>query len=141
MPALPHQFAFAGFSWPRYVARMPGNGASLAARLIAARAPRMTGEYYHAPEPGAAHDFGFYLMDAGMPCRRYDWAGHEFHCEDGMTSIRGIILFLPHGRFLAGSAMGERMAASVGRKRSSQTKTRREEEQSREAEELMGEEG
>lgn len=114
-PTLAHEFTFAGFSWPRLVATLPKG--TLAQRLAARRQRPVTGPYCHAPRPTGTGR-GFYLDDAGQPAPRWAWvdAGHRgWYCDDrGDQTICGIVLRLPHGRFLAGWAMGERMAAEVG---------------------------
>lgn len=113
-------FSFAGFTWPRQVARMACGPAALR-RKWAGR--RHCGEYQHAPMPNANNGRGFYLNDAGQPFKRWTWAddvpgsgikhnGWFADLEQNQT-IRGIVARLPHGRFLAGYAMGEHMAAAI----------------------------
>lgn len=115
-------FTFAGFTWPRYVARLERG--SLAHRY-AKRATRATcGEYYHAPTPNNRSGIGFYLGSDSSFSLRWEWADktdgarirHKgWFCDDSQDqTIRGIVLRLPHGRgFLAGWSMGEGMASSV----------------------------
>jgi hypothetical protein len=113
-------FAFAGFTFPRHVATLETG--PIASRL-AYRKARCTGNYYHAPKPGATGR-GFYLGkgahgahglrwqyadDAATTIRHTGW-----FCDDFQDSkIRGIVLRLPRGRgFLAGWTMGVGMASS-----------------------------
>ena len=116
-PHIP-RFTFAGFQWPRYVATLT--------RIDGLRAKRetrkFTGGYYHSPKPNAPDGTVFYLGDAGMPFTRWQW------CDDACSSIRhtgwwfddecdekirGIVVLLPHGRFMAGWSMGEGMASTI----------------------------
>lgn len=118
MKTLETQFTFAGFTWPRYVANM----ATLQTLREKKEQRKYTGGYYHAPTPNA-NGRGFYLGDAGQPFARWKWCddvarsiNHTgWFCDeyyDG-SKIRGIVVYLPHGRFLAGWSMGEGMASSV----------------------------
>lgn len=90
-------FTFAGFQWPRY----------------------------HAPRPETVGTGrGFYLDSDGQPFTRWQWCDEVdgvriYHtgwfCDeygDG-GKIRGIVVALPRGRFLAGWSMGEGMASTV----------------------------
>jgi hypothetical protein len=117
----PHieRFTFAGFQWPRYVATMtplPGLRKQRETR-------RYCGGYYHAPVPNSHNGRGFYLSDAGQPFTRWEWCDNidgarinhtgwwaDEHCD---SKIRGIVVRLPHGRFMAGWSMGEGMASSL----------------------------
>ena len=116
MNNLETQFTFAGFTWPRYVANM----ATLQTLREKKEQRKYTGGYYHAPTPNA-NGRGFYLGDAGQPFARWKWCddvarsiNHTgWFCGDYGSKIRGIVVYLPHGRFLAGWAMGEGMTASV----------------------------
>jgi hypothetical protein len=121
MTPLNPEFTFAGFTWPRYVADMAcGRPAMARKREIR----RICGGYYHAPRPNASEGRGFYLADAGMPGHRWQWADEMdsvniqhrgWFCDDDQDqTIRGIVILLPHGRYLAGWSMGEGMASSVG---------------------------
>lgn len=114
-----HQFTFAGFGWPRYVARMACGPAALR-RKWAGR--KVCGEYYHAPKPEeAGTGRGFYLDSDGQPFTRWKWADDVvdlrhtgWFCDDFQDAkIRGIVVYLPHGLYLAGWSMGEGMASSV----------------------------
>ena len=84
---------------------------------------RVVGGYYHSPTPNTSTGRGFYLDDAGQPSTRWQWCDNidgarirhtgwwiDVHCD---TKIRGIVVLLPHGRFLAGWSMGEHMASSI----------------------------
>lgn len=114
MRPLTPEFSFAGFTWPRYVATLAIGPAALRKQR---ETRKVCGGYYHAPRPNANDGRGFYLASDGQPCDRWEWAdsGTLFYCDDfgGDTTMRGILLLLPHGRFLAGWAMGEHMAACV----------------------------
>lgn len=120
MAPLAPRFPFAGFVWPRYVATLPTG--TLAARIAARRRPALVGPYYHDPLPNSNEGRGFYLGDAGMPCMRWAWADEcegariehrGWFCDDSQdVTIRGLVLRLPHGRFLAGWTMGEGMASA-----------------------------
>ena len=112
-------FQFAGFTWPRFVARMACGPAELR-RKWAGR--KVCGEYYHAPTPNQNAGLGFYLDDAGQPFGRWEWADEVcnsiqhtgWFCDDFQDDkVRGIVVRLPHGRYLAGWSMGEGMASAV----------------------------
>ena len=118
MKNLEPQFTFAGFTWPRYVANM----ATLQTLRKKKEQRRYTGGYYHAPKPNASGK-GFYLDSDNQPFTRWKWCDdvvqHINHtgwfCDgygDG-SKIRGLVVYLPHGRFMAGWSMGEGMASSV----------------------------
>lgn len=120
LSTLTPEFNFAGFAWPRHVARMPKRFAS-----VAERNAYPCGEYYHAPRLWAEPVKSFYLNSDFMPGLRWQWCdeidGASIHHTgwfadehgDGDT-IRGIVFRLPHGRgFLAGWSMGERMASAI----------------------------
>lgn len=118
----PHiqRFAFAGFQWPRYVATLtPLSGLRKKRELR-----KVCGGYYHAPLPNSNNGRGFYLSDAGQPFTRWQWAddvegAHISHSgwftDDYGDSekIRGIVILLPHGRYMAGWSMGEGMASTI----------------------------
>ena len=118
----PHvqRFAFAGFQWPRYVATLtPLSGLRKKRELR-----KVCGGYYHAPKPNANNGRGFYLDDAGQPFTRWQWAddvegAHISHSgwftDDYGDSekIRGIVILLPHGRYMAGWSMGTGMASTI----------------------------
>ncbi len=115
------EFSFAGFTFPRYVARIPRG--SLRQRL-ADRRPVRCGEYYHAPKPNANNGRGFYLQSESMPGLRWEWCDEVsgarishtgwFCDEDQSDKIRGIVFRLPNGRgFLAGWSMGKHMSSAV----------------------------
>lgn len=116
MRKLDPEFTFAGFTWPRYIPEF--SKSKYDRRTFRA-------VYYHAPKPltGGLHPGrGFYLADHGSPSR-WKW------CDDVVSSIRhkgwfcdpyqdetirGLVVLLPHGRYLAGWSMGEGMASEVG---------------------------
>lgn len=115
-------FNFAGFQWPRYVARMACGPAQLRKKW---EGLKFCGEYYHAPKPeNAGTGRGFYLDSNGQPFTRWKWCDEVsgvyidhtgWFCDeygDG-GKIRGIVAALPHGRFLAGWSMGKGMASTV----------------------------
>lgn len=118
----PHvqRFAFAGFQWPRYVATLtPLSGLRKKRELR-----KVCGGYYHAPKPNSNNGRGFYLSDAGQPFTRWQWAddvegAHISHSgwftDDYGDSekIRGIVILLPHGRYMAGWSMGKGMASTI----------------------------
>ena len=117
----PHitRFQFAGFQWPRYVATMT----PLSGLRKKREGRRFTGGYYHAPTPDSNKGSGFYLGDAGQPFTRWQWADEA--CDSIQHSgwftddygdsekIRGIVILLPHGRYMAGWSMGEGMASTI----------------------------
>ena len=117
----PHiaRFTFAGFQWPRYVATLT----PLAQLRRQKETRKVCGGYYHAPVPNTHNGRGFYLSDAGQPFTRWDWCDEisgarirhtgwwtDEYCD---SKIRGIVVRLPHGRFMAGWSMGEGMASSL----------------------------
>ena len=118
----PHiqRFAFAGFQWPRYVATLtPLSGLRKKRELR-----KVCGGYYHAPKPNSNNGRGFYLSDAGQPFTRWQWAddveGASIRHTGWWTDdygdsekIRGIVVLLPYGRFMAGWSMGEGMASTI----------------------------
>lgn len=106
------EFTFAGFTFPRYVATLAIGPAALRRQR---ELRKVCGGYYHAPRPNDNSGRGFCLGDAGQPCERWEWASDtEWYCDEfGDQTIRGIILRLPHGRFLAGHSMGEGMSSAV----------------------------
>lgn len=109
-------FQFAGFTWPRMVARS-AFGPALLRNKWAGR--KFASEYRHAPRPeDAGAGRGFYLNDAGQPFTRWRWADdviklrhNGYFC--GIDTIRPIVAILPHNRFLAGWSLGEGMASAV----------------------------
>ena len=118
----PHiqRFAFAGFQWPRYVATLTPLSSLRKKREMR----KVCGGYYHAPTPNANNGRGFYLDDAGQPFTRWQWAddvegAHISHSgwftDDYGTGdkIRGIVILLPHGRYMAGWSMGKGMASTI----------------------------
>lgn len=122
MNAQTEKFTFAGFTWPRYVARMACGPVALRKKW---EGRKVCGEYYHAPRPEqAGKGRSFYLNSDGQPFTRWQWCDDVpgvridhtgwFTDEYGDSEkIRGIVVALPHGRFLAGWSMGEGMASTV----------------------------
>ena len=117
-PHIP-RFTFAGFKWPRYVATLT----PLTQLRNQREARKHCGCYYHAPVPNSHNGRGFYLSDAGQPFTRWEWCDNVDGARIGHTGwwadeyrdskIRGIVVRLPHGRFLAGWSMGKGMASSI----------------------------
>jgi hypothetical protein len=112
------EFSFAGFSFPKHVwtlDHMP------VAKRLQRRAPVVCGAYYHCPTPNQNAGVGFYLDSDGQPFTRWVWCDEVvslrhtgWFCDEYQgQKIRGIVVRLPHGRFLAGWSMGENMASSV----------------------------
>lgn len=104
---------FAGLMWPRHLAVLPSG--TMAQRLER-RKNLITGKYYVAlvVVDALIEGKGFYLGDAGQPGPRWAWAdevddGIEhtgwFADDHQCDKIRGIVIRLPHGRFLAGWAL------------------------------------
>lgn len=121
MRALPVEFTFAGFTFPRYVADMATGFKALKAKHAKTRC---TSGYYHAPKPNSNDGRGFYAGNPGegQPFTRWEWADDAYSnithtgwfCDEFQDSkIRGIIVHLPHGRKLAGWSMGVGMASFV----------------------------
>lgn len=116
------EFTFAGFTWPRYVARMACGHAALKKK---AKTRKVCGEYYHTPRPSFTDwktGKGFYLDSDGQPFTRWEWCDDVcrsirhtgwFADEFQDTKIRGIVARLTHGRYLAGWSMGEGMASEI----------------------------
>ena len=111
-------FTFAGFQWPRHVARIQTG--TLQQRLQS-RKTGCCGEYYHAPKPGTSGR-GFYLESDNAAGLRYRYADDVVSMDysgwyadtNQCNLIRGIVLTLPKSRgFLAGWTMGESMASGV----------------------------
>ena len=67
------KFTFAGFQWPRQVARIACGPTALREKWAARKT---CGEYIHAPHPNNAHPRGFYLDSDGQPFTRWRW------CDD-----------------------------------------------------------
>lgn len=121
MRPLAQEFTFAGFPFPRYVANMAQGHRALKKKRDLRK---VCGGYYHAPTPNANGGRGFYLNDAGQPFTRWVWCdevpgvhiGHTGWFTDqygDSEKMRGIVVRLPHGRFLAGWSMGDGMASTV----------------------------
>lgn len=111
--ALPFEFTFAGFRFPRYLATDCFGPDALRKQ---AEQRKVTGGYYVAPTPDRATGKGFYLSgDAGdgAPARRIETTGDAYRFNEYGDTIEGIIARLPHGRFLAGWTMGQGMASEL----------------------------
>jgi hypothetical protein len=115
MNKLEPEFTFAGFTFPRYIPE-------ITRRQKDGRTFRAV--YYHAPKPkNAGRGQSFYLDDHGsfdrwVWCDEVDgaridhrgWYSDEYGDSE---KIRGLVVRLPHGRFLAGWSMGKGMASAV----------------------------
>lgn len=115
-------FTFAGFTFPRYIASLPkGTPASRKGEK------RYCGDYYHAPMPVERRKdkgfSGYMSMQGDINGLRCVWADEvegsyidhkgwfaDDYCED---KFRGVVIRLPHGRYLAGWSMGEGMCCSI----------------------------
>ena len=115
-----NNFTFAGFSWPRKVARAAFGAEAVRNKWLRSR--KVCGEYVHAPTPNTSACIGFYLDNVGQPFARWTWADKTearinhtgwFTSDFCDEKIRGIVARLPHGRYLAGWAIGVNMLASV----------------------------
>lgn len=115
-------FQFAGFTFPKKVWMLPRG--SLSKRVAEAREPRVCGPYMHAPKPEYAGRGAFFYLGSDFQIgRSWQWADEA--CRHGINhrgwytndycddTIRGIVIRLPHKRFLAGWSMGEGMASEV----------------------------
>ena len=115
-------FQWAGFTFPRRIVALPHG--SKADRLQAARVGNACGPYYTSPEPligGTRGNYGFYLGEccqmrwkwvddiSGAGIRHSGWFCDKF----GRETIRGIVVYLNHGRMLAGWSMGKSMRSFV----------------------------
>jgi hypothetical protein len=121
LPKLNKEFSFAGFTWPRYVARL-----SIGQKAIREKHKSLCGEYYHAPKPDRYDGFSGYLSSdgtrlSGMRVREaseYRSYGRssspKFYCDSHQSEMMyGIVILLPHSRYLAGWTMGEGMSTCV----------------------------
>jgi hypothetical protein len=115
------QFVFAGFSWPRYIARGYFGIANIRRKI---QSRKHAGEYYHAPAPRTRYNSGqvFYLDSDGQHFRRWNWCGdvhggikhNGWYTDDNCEgTLAGIVVYLPHGRILAGWSMGKGMSSFV----------------------------
>lgn len=119
-PAPVHSFA--GFTWPRRIARHTPN------RILGKRSgPQWCFAYYSDPHRAPGAEVGFYLGSDFQPGLRWQWCDEMedspvdhrgwFTDECQSDTIRGLVFRLPHGRgFLAGWSMGEGMASTVSRR-------------------------
>ena len=114
MRPLTVSFSFAGFTWPRYCATLPGG--SLPSRLKA-RKDRMCGPSYRNPEPNSTKGCGFYLGSNGLFELREETRGEEYLWNEGFEGVEAIVYRLPKGRgFIAGYTMGDGMLSWVDAK-------------------------
>lgn len=116
-------FAFAGFTFPKYVWMLPRG--EMSKRLARAKNP-LTGGYYHAPKPNTNAGLGFYFKSDSAPGLRFCGYSDEI-LQTGHTGwftdpyeqyqkIRGVVFRLPHLRgFLAGWTMGKGMSSELNR--------------------------
>lgn len=108
---LPVEFAFAGFTWPRYTANIPNGPESMRKR---ANLRQCCGPSYRKPTPNNRNGWGFYLgsndlFELREECRTESYGFNEFG-----DAMQGIVYRLPKGRgFLAGYTMGEHMASGL----------------------------
>lgn len=119
--ALPTEFSFAGFNFPKYLSTIPKG-------TVQQRKERYkhTGGYYSAPRPGSKGYMCYLDSDFSGPARRWQWCdevsgariGHtgwfcDEDCSDN-SKIRGIVVRLNKGKgFLIGWSMGEGMATNI----------------------------
>lgn len=110
------KFTFAGFSFPRYIVRLKRENKV---------GRRVDTTYYIESTPivdGAHKDHFFYLGDMGSPNRykfcddiatrtikHHGWFIDEYQSD----TIRGLVVLLSHGRYLAGWTMGKGMSSAV----------------------------
>lgn len=119
-PLVP-SFAFAGFSFPKYVWTLPPR--SLAKRKERHSDAYPCGATYHSPRPEqVGKGCGFYLGSDSPVSLRWQWCDEVpgvrirhtgWFCDEFQgEKIRGIVAHLPRSRgFLAGWSMGEGMAS------------------------------
>lgn len=104
---------FAGIMWPRHLAILPTG--PMAQRLERRKNP-CTGKYFASLviTDALTQGKGFYLGDIGQPGPRWAWADEVsdriahtgwFADEHGADKVRGVVIKLPRGRFLAGWAL------------------------------------
>lgn len=110
------EFIFGSFNFPRHIVRI------MRENKIGKRVDTV---YYTSPIPltgGPHNEHSFYLGDMGSPSRwKYcDDIAHRtirhkgWYCDENqLDTIRGIVVLLPHGRYLAGWTMGEGMISAV----------------------------
>ncbi len=118
---LPCKWVFTGFNNPRYLAVLPkGNKQARTDRY------KHTGGYRSSNVNTALGimpyhivvNHYFYFNENGkgdfMPCTRYTLGSIQYYCdESGGNTIQGIVLLLPHGKYLAGWTMGQDMISMV----------------------------
>lgn len=113
---------FAGFNYPKYIYQLPKPCNPAGLRKKRELRKHCSGYYASEPRPvSGAHPGGsFYLGSDFEPGRyikradevtRLDHTGWYTDAFQDQT-IFGIVIFLPHGRFLAGWSMGAGMASS-----------------------------
>lgn len=117
-------FDFAGFTFPRKIYQLP-KPCNITGLRKKRELRKSCGQYYSAPVPltSRTHPGGFFYLDSDFQVGRgWRWADevdnsimHTGWFTDDYCSgdkIRGIVISLPHGRFLAGWSMGEGMASN-----------------------------
>ena len=110
------KFQFAGFSFPRYIPEL---------KLDRKPGGRLYSVYYTSPIPltgGKHNEHAFYLGDMGSP-NRYKFCDDiatktikhtGWYCDEYQSdTIRGLVVLLSHGRYLAGWTMGKGMASAI----------------------------
>lgn len=117
---------YAGFNYPRSIYQLP-KPCNLAGLKKKRELRKVCGPYY-SPAPGAIaggrHPGGFFYLDSDFSIGRgWEWADlvdgagidhsgwYTDECGD-LDKIRGLVIRLPHGRYLAGWSMGEGMAST-----------------------------
>lgn len=116
---------FAGFNYPHTIYTLPSPlGPAGVKKKREMR--KVCGPYYtrkpnaivKGPHPGGM----FYLDSDFQPGRRWKWCDEiisvrhtGWYCDDYFhQTIRGIVISLSHGKFLAGWSMGEHMISEFG---------------------------
>lgn len=112
---------FASFKYPKTIYQLP-TPCNLQGLKKKHELRKHCGPYYK-PEPcpvtGVHPGGSFYLYSDFMPGRSWQWADEIvnlehtgwFCDEHGGTIARGLVIGLPHGRFLVGWSLGENMAS------------------------------
>lgn len=112
---------YASFKYPKAIYQLP-TPCNLQGVKKKRELRKHCGPYYK-PEPhpvtGPHPGGSFYLNSDFMPGRSWQWGdevvdlGHSgWYCDEyGDTIARGLVICLPHGRFLAGWSLGEGMTS------------------------------